>query len=236
MTRRARRMGASAVLSLVVFTAATAQAMTLDEALRNGAGQEPGARGEDRRRRRGRRAHAPGRGLDDFSVNAGATWTHSRGSNVAAQSTPLLPYDSVDVSASLTRPLSTGGTVALKLDAPYARVGSSLVAGAPGDTGPLDAYQPSAQLSLTQPLLRGRGYDVARAPQRQARAQRDVVGWALEDAASGARARCVVRVLGARVPERRSRASSASAGGGAHAASRGQRADRRGQAAGVGVG
>ncbi len=184
MTRRARRRGASTALSLVVFTATSVQAMTLDEALHTALAKNAALAGKivDVDVADARTLQAAG--LDDFSVNAGATWTHSRGSNVAAQSTPLLPYDSVDVNASLTRPLSTGGTVALKLDAPYVRLGSSLVAGAPGDTGPIDAYQPSAQLSLTQPLLRGRGYDVARAPQRQARAQRDVAGWALEEAAS----------------------------------------------------
>ena len=77
--------------------------------------------------------------------------------------------------------MSTGATLSLKLDAPYVRAPTAT---ASGGTAAAEAYQPSAQVAVTQPLLRGRGYDVARAPVRQARALRDALGWALEDAAS----------------------------------------------------
>ncbi len=117
------------------------------------------------------------RGLDDFVLGAGVTWSRSRGPNAAAQSTPTTPYDAVDASASLTRPLSTGGSVALKLDAPWARIGA---ASSTGGVGTLDVYQPSAQIVATQPLLRGRGYDVARAPLRLANVNRGVASLDLE--------------------------------------------------------
>ncbi|WP_394823953.1 TolC family protein [Pendulispora albinea] len=112
------------------------------------------------------------RGLDDFVVDASATWSRSRTDNVTGASV-LSPYDRVGVAASLTRPFSTGGSVALKLDAPYVRRGVSSDAD-PMRIVPADVYTPSVQLGLTQPLLRGRGYDVARAKARQANADRGI--------------------------------------------------------------
>ncbi len=181
MNRARRCLGAVVFLALVPVNA---RALTLDEALRSALANNPALAGRVLDVAVADAHTLQAEGLDDFVAGAGATWNRARGSNVAAQQTPVLPYDAGDASASLSRSVSTGATVALKLDAPYVRVGTSLVAGAPGDTGPVEGYQPSAQLSVTQPLLRGRGYDVARAPLRQARLLRDATGWALEDAAS----------------------------------------------------
>ncbi|HEY2509552.1 MAG TPA: TolC family protein [Polyangiaceae bacterium] len=180
-----RALTAASVLLACTTAGPAARALTLDEALRTALAQNPAlaSRVIDVSVADAHTLQAAG--LDDFVTAGGAAWTHSRGANVAAQQTPLLPFEGADVNASLSRSFATGASVALRLDAPYASVASSVTPGAPGDVGSLTAFQPSAQLSVTQPLLRGRGYDVARAPQRQAHALRDVAGWDLEDAASG---------------------------------------------------
>jgi len=125
------------------------------------------------------------RGLDDFVVDASGNWTRTRADNVDAQTLPYSPYDRVGLAASLTRPLSTGGSVALKLDAPYVRRGLSISPDPTFGLVPMEAYAPSVQLALTQPLLRGRGYDVARAKARQANADRGVASRTLVAEASG---------------------------------------------------
>jgi outer membrane protein TolC len=185
MTELSRRAGTLASLVVTALASSPAGAMTLDEALRSALASNPVLAGKIVDVRIADAHVLQAAGLDDFVVSGGATWSRSRGPNVAAQQTALSPYDAVDANATLTRPLATGGSVAVTLDAPYTRVASALTPGAPGDVGPIQAYQPSAQLAITQPLLRGRGYDVARAPQRQARALRDVAGWDMEDAATG---------------------------------------------------
>ncbi len=126
------------------------------------------------------------RGLDDFVIDASGTWSRTRADNAPGQPNSYSPYDQVDVAASLTRPFSTGGSLALKLDVPYFRSGysSKSTAQAVGPVMPVQVYLPSVQLALTQPLLRGRGYDVARAKARQASADRGVASQALVSQAS----------------------------------------------------
>ena len=157
-------------------TAPVPNGITLAEAMRMAVGRNPALAGNfvdvdiaDAR-------VLAARGLDDFVIDASGTWTHTRADNTPAQATSFSPYDLVDLAASLTRPFSTGGTVALKLDVPYIRRGyaGDSTASAVGPTEAIQGYIPSVQLALTQPLLRGRGYDVARAKIRQANADRGV--------------------------------------------------------------
>src|SRR5215510_6167092 len=141
---------------LLAAPAARADGITLDDALRRALSENPllARAVVDVEVTDARVLQASG--LDDFVVGAAATWQRARGENVSGQATPLTPYDAVDANVSLTRPFATGGTVGVKFDAPWARLGAPT-------GGTFDVYQPSASIVFTHPLLRGRGFDVARA-------------------------------------------------------------------------
>lgn len=98
-------------------------------------------------------------GLDDWFLRATAVWSSQRLAQFDAQ------VDSLDIGASLSRSLSTGGSVSVS-----------------GETGFSDTvfpggertYNDTVTAALQQPLLRGRGKRFARAGQEQARLERDV--------------------------------------------------------------
>ncbi len=78
--------------------------------------------------------------------------------------------DNVNLSASLARPLATGGTIGVSADGTWRR-GRSFD---PGDLlGITSTYSESVTATLTQPLLAGRGAALVHAAERTAATQRD---------------------------------------------------------------
>ena len=122
-------------------------------------------------------------GLDDFVLDASATWSENRREVVPNLGVQNPEFDDLAGALSLTRPLPTGGKLGLRLSDEYQRSVSVLE----GTGGPLpvaESYAPALQLVFSHPLLRGIGVDVARAPRRRARAARDVARLGLEAQAS----------------------------------------------------
>jgi outer membrane protein TolC len=115
-------------------------------------------------------------GIDDFVLDAGATWTRTRLELVPGSPLQQTKGDDVLVSTSLTRHLSTGGTVGLRLSTDLSRSEYASDLGSGPVVSTVNAANPSLQLTATQPLLRGAGARVARADQRRARAARDIAG------------------------------------------------------------
>ncbi|HTM23262.1 MAG TPA: TolC family protein, partial [Kofleriaceae bacterium] len=103
-------------------------------------------------------------GLDDWLLEgSGGVSISPVRSDVLDQSTAT----AIDLSASLTRPLSSGGSVGLEVDGGWSNA-PSLTSG----TG--SRYELGAQLVASQPLLRGRGRAIARAQIAAARSAREV--------------------------------------------------------------
>lgn len=86
--------------------------------------------------------------------------------------------DATDASARITQPLSTGGSVSLGIEPPLAYL--YLPEGVnPGQFNP--AYSTDYVLRVNQPLLRGRGSDVALAPIQIAQIRANQSRWELEE-------------------------------------------------------
>ncbi|WP_394833767.1 TolC family protein [Pendulispora rubella] len=173
--------------ALCAFMAAPVQAqeVTLADALRTAVAHNPRLAGRFADVAIANARVLEAKGLDDFLVDGTGNWTRTRTDNVDAQTFPFAPYDRIGLAASLTRPFSTGGSVALRLDAPYVRRAVSGFSTSDANLVASEAYMPSVQLALTQPLLRGRGYDVARAKARIANADQGVASRTLVAEASG---------------------------------------------------
>jgi len=173
------------VFCVSMVTTAKAQEVTLAETLRTAVAHNPRLAGRFADVAIANARVLEAKGLDDFLIDGSGNWTRTRADNVDAQTTPFTPYDRVGLAASLTRPFSTGGSLALKLDAPYVRRAVSGVSTTDDNLVLSEAYMPSVQLAVTQPLLRGRGYDVARAKARLADADHGVASRTLVAEASG---------------------------------------------------
>jgi outer membrane protein TolC len=119
------------------------------------------------------------RGLDDFVLDAGASWRKSR--RIPLLDDPLQQLEADEVTGigatlGLTKPIASGGRLGLRLNNDYTRTPSRNLP---------QAYTPSLQLTLQHPLLRGFGPAVARAEQRRASVQRDRAGLERVALASG---------------------------------------------------
>lgn len=115
------------------------------------------------------------RGAEDFILDLHASRYLARGENV-----PDLLLDDAQLGAALTRPLPTGGRVSLRVENKSRR--SQL---AQEDCGLLcDSHGASAALTLSVPLLRGAGLNVARASRRRARSDLDQMTLQREAAAA----------------------------------------------------
>ncbi|HJZ83874.1 MAG TPA: TolC family protein [Polyangia bacterium] len=114
-------------------------------------------------------------GLDDFLIDASATWVENRKELVGGVQFQQPALDDLLLTAALTRPLPTGGKLGLKLSTEYTRTESVLIDPMLGPQSSLsEVVAPSLQLVFSHPLLRGIGRDAARAQRRRARAARDV--------------------------------------------------------------
>jgi outer membrane protein TolC len=127
------------------------------------------------------------RGLDDFVLDASASWRENRSELVAGSPVQQPVSDQASAALSLTRPLPTGGKLGLHLLGSYSR--TQFATGLLESMMPLarstaEEYAPALQLSLAHPLLRGFGVGVARADRRRARAQIDLATAQREGAAA----------------------------------------------------
>jgi len=99
---------------------------------------------------------------------------------LAPDTDPTGNTDSEQVSVSVSRALSTGGTLSLTVDGTrVSEIGTALVNGMPNPTV-VRRYSTGLSLRLLQPLLRGAGSDAFEAPIRQAERQRDAAALTTE--------------------------------------------------------
>ncbi|MDB4965446.1 MAG: outer rane efflux protein [Myxococcales bacterium] len=121
------------------------------------------------------------KGLDDFVIDAAASWVENRQPLVTGTPVQQPALDDVRLSAQLTRPLSTGGRLGLRLSTEFTRTEFATERLDPMTMAPLGfdrsastVWAPALQLVFTQPLLRGIGVHTARAQRFRAYALRDV--------------------------------------------------------------
>ena len=112
-------------------------------------------------------------GLEDFHLDFNAAWSTTRVPYVSGNPLVEVADDDAHSSLSLSRALPWGGRVALTGAFDYTRARYISDDGSGPASSTLTAYTPSLILSLTQPLLRGLGLSIARAPRLRAREQHD---------------------------------------------------------------
>lgn len=119
------------------------------------------------------------RGLDDLVFEAEVGWNRLRQDVILNSPLQQPSADDVSGSLSLTKPLSTGGELGLQLYNQYSRIEFATQNGVNSTQltrQTAEAYTPSLQLVFQQPLLRGAGRSVARAPQRLSAVARSEAG------------------------------------------------------------
>lgn len=121
------------------------------------------------------------RSLDDPVLEAQLNWARRRQDVVLS---PLRQPSSDDVSGSLslTKPLSTGGALGLRLRNQYGRIEFAPPNASTPELQTAEAYTPSLELTVEHPLLRGAGKNVARAAQRLSAMTRSEAGSLRESA------------------------------------------------------
>ncbi len=110
------------------------------------------------------------RGLaEDPVLDAAVTGSSSRVTPLEGAAFQALDNDTVSVQMGVTKPLVTGGSIALHWQNPFKRESQQLA----GDTAirTTETYTSLVRLEVTQPLLRGAGSDASRALQRSASAR-----------------------------------------------------------------
>ena len=113
-------------------------------------------------------------GLDDWAVGASGTGTITRSEFVDGQPFQTTATDSVDLSADVTRPLTSGGTLGLSVGGGFSKSTFAVLAeGGSNFDFESKAWSSSVTATFTQPLLAGRGKRIARASQRRASTARD---------------------------------------------------------------
>ncbi len=125
-------------------------------------------------------------GLDDWVLTANGAWVSSRRALVAGEPFQTPSSDSLSLSAQITRSLATGGTVGLSLAGGYTETEYAFDFGFGLQEETVDTISASLVASVSQPLLRGRGREVARAAQERARLARDAAALKREIAADDA--------------------------------------------------
>lgn len=131
------------------------------------------------------------RGLDDLALDGTVQVSRSRHSlleNVPVQEPRT---DAFGWSVGLTQPLPTGGAVGLTLVSDLTQTTFASTVGEASALSIQRTVEPSLQLSITHPLLRGFGVGVARAPRHKAEAQVNVAN-AVRAAAASELIRAVV--------------------------------------------
>jgi len=118
-------------------------------------------------------------GLDDWLLDAGATWTSSRNDDLPSQPFQQLSSNGLAGSAELRRPLTDGGIVGIKFEGSGGRSHNKGLVDLDGPLGPMqpqivqydvDQYTAKTQLTFSQPLLRGFGETTRNASRTRARA------------------------------------------------------------------
>jgi outer membrane protein TolC len=110
-------------------------------------------------------------GIEDFHLDLGAAWSSSRVPYVSGNPLIETAADDANGSLSVSRALPWGGRVALTGAIDYTRGRYISDSGSGPQVSTASAYTPSLTLSLTQPLLRGLGVSIARAPRQRAHLQ-----------------------------------------------------------------
>jgi len=112
-------------------------------------------------------------GLDDFILDAGATWTRAKSAVIAGQPEQQPASDTVTLNLGLTKPLPSGGKIGLSTNGAWNR--TEFLSGV---TDPVSSksenWTPGVNLSFSHPLLYGAGRAVARAQQIRSQAAKDV--------------------------------------------------------------
>lgn len=126
-------------------------------------------------------------GLDDWTVGASGTGSISRTEFVDGQPFQTTSSDSVDLSADVTRPLTSGGTLGVSVGGGFSKSTFAVLADG-GQSLEFDskAWSSSVTAIFTQPLLAGRGKRIARASQRRAGTVRDAATLQQQVAAAAA--------------------------------------------------
>ncbi|MEM9488673.1 MAG: TolC family protein, partial [Myxococcota bacterium] len=115
-------------------------------------------------------------GIDDWQLQASGSYNIVRSQGV--DSSFGFPFnaalDTIQLSADISRSLSTGATINLHADASLRDqdITTELGAGQTSESS-TETYENSLRIDVSQPLLRGRGSAMARADNRQAALQRD---------------------------------------------------------------
>jgi outer membrane protein TolC len=120
-------------------------------------------------------------GIEDFEIDGKAVWTTQHSSPVEGSPFYQTAFDNLHGEVTPLQPLPYGGRVGLRLATDYTRTVSrvDLGNGMPFDTT-TEVWQPTAQIVYTQPLLKGFGTSIFRAPRRRAEAASDVATATLE--------------------------------------------------------
>src|SRR5262249_38340849 len=123
-------------------------------------------------------------GLDDFVLDAGVKWTHSRSATLSDVPIQTPASDDVAVNLGAPKPLPSGGSIGLSTLGDWTRTESVQGIDMPVSST-ATSYSPSVSLSFSHPILAGAGRKVARAAQARAAAQKDVATLAQIQTATG---------------------------------------------------
>jgi len=112
-------------------------------------------------------------GLDDFILDAGTTWTRSKTAVLAGTPEQTPASDTVTLNLGLTKPLPSGGRIAISTNGAWNR--TEFLSGVEDPvSSKAENWSPAVNLSFFHPLLFGAGRAVARAQQLRTEALQDV--------------------------------------------------------------
>jgi len=161
---------------LATRLAGAARSITLEDAVRLAVRDNPALAAAGAALAAARGDVLAARGLDDPLLAVGVAFDRARRERVPGVPVQERAVDGARGGASLRQPLVSGGSVGLELSGGYRHTGFETAAGAARETSTSSEHTPALQLSFEQPLARGLGAGVARAPRRQARLALDAAG------------------------------------------------------------
>lgn len=112
-------------------------------------------------------------GLDDVVLDGSLKSIVTRNEAIPDQVFQQLELDELGLTTRVRKPLRGGGDVSLRLDATYRRTVTRLDTGDVRHESESEIFAPSVGLVFFQPLLEGRGRDVARSEVRRAAVAKD---------------------------------------------------------------
>jgi outer membrane protein TolC len=127
-------------------------------------------------------------GLDDWVVDGKANWASTRTDKVTGQPFQQLASDHFELGGGLTKPLSTGGRVGLRLDATYNQATNFFTINMGGVSIEQESrstvWSPSVAITLFQPILKGFGEKYYRQQRYHAQVDRTIQEIERESSAS----------------------------------------------------